>query len=107
MPLDGPRQQLRLLGQLLLIVLAKVRLRLLVKGQDVIRRLQLRHGDEPDLDVALGRASGKSIGGWPYISALGGGGDPPADALQLGDQRLCSGGVYPHLRGCVGHYGSW
>lgn len=53
------------------------------------RAFQKKHGEE-----------------WPYISALGGRGDLPTDALQLGDQRLCSGGVYPHLRCCVRHCGS-
>jgi hypothetical protein len=51
MPFDLPRQQLRLLQQLLGIVLAEVLLLggALIQGQDIRRRLQLRHGDETHL----------------------------------------------------------
>lgn len=50
-PLDRFRQQLRLLAQLLGIILAKMRLLsgLLMQSQDVIHRLQLGHGHQPDL----------------------------------------------------------
>lgn len=107
-PLDAPGEQLGLLAQLLLVVLAKVRLRGLVEGQDVVGGLQLGHGHEPDLGSALAWAfDERSAGEWlmvSYIPALGGGGDPLADALELGDQGLGPGGVYPHL--CLlGHGG--
>ncbi len=51
MPLDGPGQHVCLLPQLLRVVLAKVQLagRRLVEGQDVIGRLELRHGYQSDL----------------------------------------------------------
>ena len=51
MPLDAPRQQLRLLLQFLRIVLAKMNVFGLgrrVQCQNVVGRLQLGHGHEPD-----------------------------------------------------------
>ena len=52
-PLDGARQQVGLLAQLLGVVLAKVGVAggILVQGEDVVGGLELGHGDEADLRV--------------------------------------------------------
>lgn len=78
MPLDGPRQQLGLLLQLLRIVLAEMDLLdlgSLVQSQDVVGGLELGHGDEAD------------------GPAFGDGEDALLHALQLGDERRGPGGV--------------
>lgn len=70
MPPNVPRQQLSLLRQLLGIVLAEVELRLcasglllwLHEGQDVVRRLQLRDGYQPDLIVTFQHTFGSILG---------------------------------------------
>lgn len=107
MPLDVLGKQLGLLAQFLLVVLAKVCLRDLMEGEDVVGRLQLGNGHEPDLSSALAGGTVKSareVAHRPYISAVCGGCNPLADALELGDQALGPGGIYPHL--CLlGHGG--
>lgn len=50
MPLDAPRQDLRLLHQLLRVVLAEMLdLGLLMQRQDIRRGLELRDRHQPDL----------------------------------------------------------
>lgn len=51
MPLNGTGQELSLLGELLSVVFAKVQVlgRCLVEGENVICRLELGDGHEPDL----------------------------------------------------------
>ena len=79
MPLDGARQQVGLLAQLLGVVLAKVGVAggIQVQGEDVVGGLELGHGDEADLRVCqwegkkievkkgelvmMGRDKGKSV----------------------------------------------
>lgn len=83
MPLNTPRQQLRLLLQLLGIVLAEMDvldLGSLVQGQNVVGGLELGHGDEPD------------------GATFGDGEDAVLHALELGDERGGPGGV--DFEGC-------